>query len=180
MPRFSGKGAELRTGHRNAEADPDVRLCRETDLPDVLEVLAEAPEVANWSSAGLHEVLGAYGSHFLVARGGDEVLGFAVGRSIGVEAEILNVAVRPHWRRMGLGKVLLERLVETFESGAATTVFLEVRESNAAAIAFYRQLGFVQVGRRPSYYQQPEEAALVLRGHVGRKPVREVTNVVVP
>jgi [ribosomal protein S18]-alanine N-acetyltransferase len=164
----------------NAETNADVRRCRETDLHGVMEVLAEAHEAASWSPAGIHEVLGVYGSHFLVASSGDKVLGFAVGRQIDAEAEILNVAVRPHWRRMGLGKMLLERLMETFEAGPATTVFLEVRESNEGAIAFYRQLGFVQVGRRPSYYQQPEEAALVLRGKVGGRSAPDVTNAVAP
>jgi len=87
--------------------------------------------------------------------------GFIIGRQIAGEAEILNLAVSASSRRQGQAKALVERLLLNFHEHSVRTVFLEVRESNSAAIALYETLGFLPVGRRPAYYRDPVEAALV-------------------
>lgn len=74
------------------------------------------------------------------------------------EIEILNVAVHPDWRRQGLARRLLLQL-----TALPAVYFLEVRESNDAARALYRHLGFVEVGRRKKYYRRPVETAIVMR-----------------
>jgi ribosomal-protein-alanine N-acetyltransferase len=72
------------------------------------------------------------------------------------EAEILNIAVAPSHRRNGIATALIDSL-------DAPEVFLEVRESNEPAQRLYSKLGFRTVGRREQYYDDPEEAALVMR-----------------
>jgi len=74
------------------------------------------------------------------------------------EREILNLAVLPRYRGMGVGRALLER-----EMQLPGIYFLEVRESNLAAQRLYRRLGFEEVGKRPYYYQTPRENAIVMR-----------------
>ena len=74
------------------------------------------------------------------------------------EREILNLAVAPPFRRLGIGSVLLSH-----ELQATANFFLEVRESNLAAQALYRRFGFIEVGRRTHYYQFPTETAIVMK-----------------
>lgn len=77
------------------------------------------------------------------------------------QADVMNVAVSPALRRRGIARALfaeLERRLPEIDE-----LFLEVRASNFGAIALYRTLGFEQVGRRPNYYLDPREDALILR-----------------
>jgi ribosomal-protein-alanine N-acetyltransferase len=77
------------------------------------------------------------------------------------EAELLNLAVREECRRQGEGRALLVELRRRFAESGVSRVFLEVRESNLGAIAFYERMGFRRSGRREGYYLEPQEAALV-------------------
>jgi [ribosomal protein S18]-alanine N-acetyltransferase len=140
-----------------------IRLAQALDLRAVFEILAQSPEAASWSSAGLQSVFEQNADYFLVASEGFEILGFVAGRALIDEAEILNLAVAPAYRRAGLGKALVQSLLRSFATEDVATVFLEVRESNRAAIAFYELLGFERAGTRPGYYSNPPESALVLR-----------------
>ena len=79
------------------------------------------------------------------------------------EADIMNVAVSPAFRRRGIAAELLERLKNDLKAEGVYSLTLEVRASNDAAIALYALLGYVQVGRRPGYYHNPKEDALILR-----------------
>lgn len=77
------------------------------------------------------------------------------------QADVMNIAVSPALRRRGIARALfaeLERRLPEIDE-----LFLEVRASNSGAIALYRTLGFEQVGRRPNYYLDPREDALILR-----------------
>lgn len=87
------------------------------------------------------------------------------------QADVMNVAVSPALRRRGIARALfaeLERRLPEIDE-----LFLEVRASNSGAIALYRTLGFEQVGRRPNYYLDPREDALILRKELSHAdPVR--------
>lgn len=88
---------------------------------------------------------------FIVSRDG----GFAIGRAVAGEAELLTLAVDPAVRRRGLGRALLA----DFEAGCgAARLFLEVAADNAAAIALYRSAGWGEIGRRPGYYARGQGA----------------------
>jgi ribosomal-protein-alanine acetyltransferase len=102
-------------------------------------------------------------THIQVCESKGEVVGVMQWRQVGPEAEILDVAVAEAHRRQGHAKFLLQRFVELAAKNGVREIFLEVRESNAAAIALYTKFGFSQVGCRPNYYQHPSDAALLLK-----------------
>jgi ribosomal-protein-alanine N-acetyltransferase len=91
------------------------------------------------------------------------VLGFAVASVLAPEAELETIAVAPEHQRRGVGARLFAALVEELNAARVTDVHLEVRCSNSSALAFYHALGFDVSGRRPRYYADPVEDALLLR-----------------
>jgi [ribosomal protein S18]-alanine N-acetyltransferase len=128
-----------------------------------------------WSRASFASLLGSPHVVFLVAEHstapsfGDgpgargEVAGYVVAWAAADQAEIANIAIAPSLRGRGFGGRLLDAAIHDVEQRGATAVFLEVRESNAAARALYAARRFAEVGRRRAYYRRPVEDALVLR-----------------
>ena len=115
-----------------------------------------------WSEDALRAELWNDSAVILVAEGEDgTVLGYAGLQTVLDEGYINNVAVDPRFRRQGVGGELIAAFVRF---GAARLAFLtlEVRASNAAAIALYRKYGFRQAGRRRGYYEDPREDALLM------------------
>ena len=98
----------------------------------------------------------------LVSERAGEVTGFFIGREAANEAEVLNLAILPKYRRQGHAGALLLAALEEMRSRGAQSVFLEVRESNLGAIAFYESFGFSKIGRRKIYYRDPEESAITM------------------
>ncbi len=98
----------------------------------------------------------------LVVRYGESIAGYLVSYVRGRDLHIANVAVNPEYRRQGVAKIMLVAALADRKSGCSHA-FLDVRESNDAAICLYRSLGFKEVGRRLRYYRYPVEDALVMR-----------------
>lgn len=98
-----------------------------------------------------------------VAEVDSSIVAFLIARTTFGEMEILNLAVSGIYRRHGIATKLLADRMDTIQQGSTAVAFLEVRESNAAARAFYSKLGFRETGRRPQYYTYPTEDAIVLR-----------------
>jgi ribosomal-protein-alanine acetyltransferase len=90
------------------------------------------------------------------------VVGVLGWRNLGEEAEILDLAVHGSHRHQGHASFLLANFLDGAARSAVRGIFLEVRESNRAAIALYRKFGFQISGRRPNYYRNPEENALLM------------------
>ena len=101
-------------------------------------------------------------AHYVVARAGSRVVGFAGVWLMVDEAHITTFAVHPDWRRHGIGRQLLRNLLGLARSISARRMTLEVRPSNEAAQALYRAHGFEEVGRRVRYYTDDGEDALVM------------------
>jgi ribosomal-protein-alanine N-acetyltransferase len=91
------------------------------------------------------------------------VVGYVVMWLVADEGEVANLAVAPDRRREGIGQHLLDAAMAEAVVAGARSLYLEVRESNVAARALYGGRGFQAVGRRPSYYRNPVEDALLLR-----------------
>ena len=116
-----------------------------------------------WSRRSFEEMLAlGHVRGLVVERRGGRLAGYAICSVAGDEGEILNLAVAPRQRRRGLGKVLLAACLEWMTAAGASTVYLEVRRSNAAAIAMYEGAGFEQLGLRPKYYRKPTEDAVTM------------------
>ena len=101
-------------------------------------------------------------ARYLVARAGDRVVGFAGVWLMVDEAHITTFGVHPDWRRQGVGRQLLLNLAELSIAIGARRMTLEVRASNEVAQALYRSFGFDVAGRRPAYYTDDGEDALVM------------------
>jgi ribosomal-protein-alanine N-acetyltransferase len=101
-------------------------------------------------------------ARYLVARAGDRVVGFAGIWLMVDDAHVTTFGVHPDWRRQGIGRQLLLNLAELSAAIGARRMTLEVRVSNEAAQALYRSFGFEVVGRRPRYYTDDGEDALIM------------------
>lgn len=130
-------------------------------LPGILEI-ENTSFAAPWSTSGMLAELESSDVCFLTAMDGETVAGFGILHCFGDEAEIFNLAVRPDRRGKGLGRMLLEELCRTADTGGVQNIYLEVRESNAAARGLYAKFGFRNVGRRKKYYDNPREDALLM------------------
>lgn len=116
-----------------------------------------------WSENSIRYELTNPLSLWLVALEDDRVAGYVGSQTVLDEADMMNIAVHPDFRRRGLAEALVTRLVTELRQKQVRCLTLEVRASNDPAIALYQKLGFVQVGRRPNYYRNPKEDALILR-----------------
>jgi len=86
---------------------------------------------------------------------GEIVTGFAISRVVLDEAELLTIALDREVRRRGFSETLLERHAQRVRQAGAESHFLEVADANEPALALYRKLGFVEIGRRKGYYPGP-------------------------
>ena len=116
-----------------------------------------------WSEKSISEELSNPLSVWLVFAEGNQVLGYVGSQTVLGETDMMNIAVSPAHRRQGIGEALITALMEQLKERESHCLSLEVRSSNAAAIALYEKMGFRQVGRRPNYYRNPREDALILR-----------------
>ena len=116
-----------------------------------------------WSESVLISELSNPLSLWVVAVDGDTVAGYVGSQSVMGEADMMNLAVLPSYRRQNTGRNLVTELIRLLSEREVYSLTLEVRASNEAAIKLYDGLGFVQVGRRPNYYVAPREDALIMR-----------------
>lgn len=97
---------------------------------------------------------------------GGAVIGYVLAHHGADTAEILSLGVAPAARRRGVARALVRAVLARLAALGARTVFLEVRESNAAAQALYATEGFRTSGRRRAYYRRPVEDAIVLKAAI--------------
>ena len=116
-----------------------------------------------WSESSIASELKNPLSLWVVALDGQQVAGYVGSQSVMGEADMMNIAVLPQYRRMGIAQELVGRLVTALREQDVHSLTLEVRASNEPAKALYSKLGFYQVGCRPNYYRNPKEDALILR-----------------
>lgn len=150
---------------RDSRENPNnrnIRRFKAQDIERVMQILSESPEAASWSRDSFLEAAEEKGALSLVLEEDGHLKGFVIGRVMGDQAEVLNLAVSPAHRRLSIGAGLLKAAITELRSMGGASAYLEVRESNIAAIAFYEKNGFAKVGRRKGYYQDPVEAAVTM------------------
>lgn len=138
-----------------------IRKMQTEDLTQVCEIEKDNFSLP-WSEKSFSESMEREDTVFLVACEDEEITGYVGCYCIAGTGEITNVAVKATHRRKGIGGLLLEKL---YEEGAVLDVqefFLEVRESNEAAIGLYSRQGFVKEGIRKNFYEKPVENALIM------------------
>lgn len=116
-----------------------------------------------WSESSIASELENPLSYWLVALAEGQVVGYVGSQTVMPEADMMNIAVAPEFRRQGIASRLLDGLLAHLRGEGVQSLTLEVRASNEGAKALYGAWGFAQVGRRPNYYFSPREDGLIFR-----------------
>jgi ribosomal-protein-alanine acetyltransferase len=142
-----------------------IRPATQADLAAMKVLEKHAATAAHWSASQYEALFQGSGPHrvSLIIQEDARVQGFVVARVLGKEWEIENIAIAGRARKRGLGTRLLGELLDLARRQGAGAVWLEVRESNRAARALYEKWAFVETARRPRYYHDPQEAAILYR-----------------
>lgn len=149
---------------------------RPLDLDAVLSI-ERASFSMPWSrGAFLYEMEQNQVARCFVVRDDDRVAGYVCLWEVADELHITNIAVHPDLRRRGIARTLLARVLDDARQRSLRLVVLEVRPSNAEALALYESFGFRVVGRRRGYYYDTGEDALVMEASLAeREPRREAS-----
>ncbi len=139
-----------------------IRKMTEADIPRVAE-LEKLIFTDPWSEKVYRETFTIPGVEYVVVCDDDtgEIVGAAGVRNIVGTGEITNVMLLPEYRGRGIGKQMLTQLLERGRKLGANDFTLEVRESNTVAIKLYESLGFESAGKRPGFYSNPAEDAVI-------------------
>jgi ribosomal-protein-alanine N-acetyltransferase len=154
---MSGKGAAV-----------GIRRMSAADLGSVREIAVRLTEAPNWPIAAYVAAIDTENTPRRIALvaadpGNGTLAGFLVASIVSPEAELETIAVAAEGQRRGVGSRLMNALLEELRTEQVRELILEVRASNRAALGFYRALGFEEKGRRPRYYAEPEEDAVLMR-----------------
>jgi [ribosomal protein S18]-alanine N-acetyltransferase len=137
-----------------------------SDIEGVRAMAAVLPHAPHWTHAAWETLLCSVAPRrvLLSAEAAPGVItGFAIASLMPPEAELESVAVAPEFQRQGIARALIQAIEAEIRAAGVTVLLLEVRPSNASARALYHALGFAQIGRRPGYYADPTEDALLLQ-----------------
>jgi ribosomal-protein-alanine N-acetyltransferase len=140
----------------------NIRPLRPGDAKALAKILQSATEAAQWPLESYERMTQLPGAVALVCETSTGVTAFLIARQVADEAEVLNLAVLTGARRQGQATALLAAATHQFQNSGVLRIFLEVRESNQPAIAFYAKHGFTPTGRRKAYYRDPVEDALCM------------------
>lgn len=138
-----------------------IRRMTKEDIESVYEIETLCFSMP-WSKESLMAELKNIYAIYYVFEQDSKVWGFAGMHRIVDEGHITNVAVHPQRRRQGIGKALLNKLIEDAKENNLIGVTLEVRSKNTAAVQLYKSLGFEEAGIRKNYYICPQDDAIIM------------------
>ena len=145
----------------NSNTEIVIRTMTEEDLEEVLAIESDSFPLP-WTSGHFRDELKSGLAFPLIALDKrNKVIGYICPRLLLEEGHIFNLAVHRDFRRQGVARLLLDRVLDDCREGGGTVVLLEVRLSNKSAISLYRRAGFVEKGRRMRYYENGEDAILM-------------------
>ena len=146
-----------------------VRLATAKDLISVFGIAHASSSAAHWANSEYERALSSGERVFLVAErvtgeaAEHEIVGFLLTSTATQEWELENIAVSPAARRSGIGRALMNALIQHARPSGAVEIRQEIRASNTAAQNLARAVGFLAEGRRKGYYRDPREDALLFR-----------------
>ena len=124
----------------------------------ILEVMQSVYEQSPWTLEQIASSMASQDEDYYLAHEGQELVGFLAVQTVLDEMEILQIAVRADFQRLGIASQLMAAVMD-WEGD----IFLEVRESNRAAQALYTRQHFTKIGKRKDYYRQPVEDAVMMK-----------------
>lgn len=161
------KSAVMRHDPLREAASVRVRRATIADLDSIMEI-ERASFSSPWPVSAIEEEIERRSwSRVALAIDGEEVVGFIVYWVVDRELHLLNLATRPGSRRHGVARRLIDQMIDEGRRRDSWQVVLEVRESNEAALKLYDRFGFSRVGRRPRYYTDNGEDAIVMTLWIG-------------
>ncbi|MCX7959311.1 MAG: ribosomal protein S18-alanine N-acetyltransferase [Deltaproteobacteria bacterium] len=131
------------------------------DIDDIVLIENES-FMCPWKRETFESELTNTFSRFWIARTGKEPAGFIIYWDVPYEIHLINIAVRPKFRRMGTGSLLIGEMINYAENNSKQLITLEVRVSNRGAISFYKKFGFREAYIREKYYIDNDEDAIVM------------------
>ena len=156
-----------------------VAITKENSQPFLQKILEieELSFPSPWSAHALRSEIENPVSHFWALRMGQFLSGYICFWLLESEIQLISVAVHPHDRGKGLGHYLLTEMIETGISKGIRQFWLEVRPSNLVAKGLYERLGFEEAYRRPRYYPDTHEDAIVMNLNLSEKdPFHSISN----
>ena len=138
-----------------------IREMQFDDLERVMEIERQNFSVP-WTENGFFSFLMRNDTLFLVAEENEKILGYMGIMMVLDEGEITNVSVAEDARRRGVGRLLVQTMLDKMRAAGLTMIHLEVRKSNIPAIRLYEEFSFVQDGERKNYYEEPTEDAVLM------------------
>ncbi|AUG30615.1 MULTISPECIES: ribosomal protein S18-alanine N-acetyltransferase [Microbacterium] len=135
------------------------------DLPAIMELERASFPTDAWSAAMMREELASPHARYLVDVEGGRLVGYGGVRAVAraADADIQTIAIAAASRGRGRGRLLLRALLDAARERGAREVFLEVRADNPTASALYLSEGFIEIARRPRYYQPDDVDAVVMK-----------------
>lgn len=139
-----------------------IRNMKKGDVKSVAEIEQQVFSMP-WSEKGILDFLDNTYSRFFVSEKDDEITGYIGSYIVADEMDITNIAVKNQYQRMGIGRMLMEKVMEEARNENCSFINLEVRESNNNAMGLYEKMGFKRVGIRKNFYSRPTENAIFYR-----------------
>ena len=136
-----------------------IRSATLDDVPAIRAIERQSTSASHWSTEQYEKLL--QNGIVLVAEQAGTLCGFISAQAAAGEWEIENVVIARDFLRQGIASGLVRKIIGCARNKNASTVLLEVRESNRAARSLYQKLNFLEVGRRTKYYREPQEDAVL-------------------
>lgn len=153
-----------------------LRVATLDDLTILVDLEALTFPEDPWSPFMLADELSSPASRYWIAMDDAGVpIGYGGVKIGGDQADVMTIGVAPRARGRGVGRAILDALLEWARQAGAVEIFLDVRPSNEGAIALYNSRGFVEIGRRPRYFRNPVEEAVEMRAPLSEPGARTVT-----
>ena len=151
-------------------SDTDMKsfLIREAEFNETEDIAYIEEECFStpWSKKSLDESFSHTPWHFFVAIYENKIVGYGGVYVILDEGQISNIAVLPAFRGKKIGLAILEKIIDFCKNEGLEKITLELRESNYTALSLYKKCGFDIVGKRPKFYSNPTETAILMDKHI--------------
>lgn len=159
------------------EASTHVRWMIRRDMTEVLEIERQSFGQLGWTEEGFIGVLKARNCIGMIAEHKERIVGYMIYEFMKSHFHLRNFAVDPATRRMGVGALMIEKLIKKLTQQRRQEIRLEVREGNLAAQLFFKSLGFAATNVVRGFYEDTTEDAYVMRYRLGGQEPRGVNRI---